>query len=306
MLGIIIVNYKSNRETIDYIEKEICKVSTPHKIAIVNNAGSYESNAHLSINLDAEILKPEDTPKIREKRIFVLKEEENIGYARGNNLGAKFLLNNFPIRWLLITNNDIVIEDADVVEAMIQRIETMPDVGMIGPKIIAKDGSDQSPYRYTTIWSQIILQRLLYPIVYFCLKAGYLSEVIEHAKEGRYYRVMGSFCLFKKEAFEMAGGFDETTFLYAEEAIISERLKAVGFSVYYLPIVKVIHNHGQTISANCSKKFVFDTTFRSLLHYYSTYRGTPHWVIKLAKLSNWIYYKIYDPVLRIVRPLIRW
>lgn len=305
LVGIIIVTYKSHRETVRYVKEELSKITSPHKIAIVNNAGTDELNRALAQELDAELLLPAEVPKCPQKRVFVLAEKENGGYACGNNLGARFLSKNFAVEWFLVTNNDLILEDRNVVETLIEKFEQMPDIGMIGPRVVSPDGADQSPHRQLSVWSQLVVPRLFYPVVFPLLHMGFFKEVIPGAAEGRYYRIMGSFFLLRGEAFERAGGFDENTFLYAEEQILAERMKSVGFGVYYLPTKRVIHNHGQTISANFDQRTALDINFRSLLHYYRNYRNTSHWTCKLARFAHWVYSTFYNPILAGVRPVLR-
>lgn len=49
----------------------------------------------------------------------MLGAKANLVYAKGNNLGANFLLRHFDIDYFLFTNNDLRIVDVDVVEKLI-------------------------------------------------------------------------------------------------------------------------------------------------------------------------------------------
>lgn len=40
------------------------------------------------------------------------------------------------------------------------------------------------------------------------------------------------------------GGFDEHTFLYAEEPILTERFREKGYKIWYTNEVKIIHEQG--------------------------------------------------------------
>ena len=59
---------------------------------------------------------------------------------------------------------------------------------------------------------------------------------------------MGSFFIVKTQDFINCGMMDPNTFLYAEEIILSEKLKKINKQVYYFPSVTVLHEHGQTTS----------------------------------------------------------
>ncbi len=304
MLGIVLVNYKSHYETVRYVQKELPKIGIPYKLVIVNNAATNKLNQLLVADLDAELVPPGHGPRDVQHSVFVIDEPENLGYARGNNLGAWFLMEYFSIDWLLVTNNDLILDDADVVKKLIDIIQAKPDVGAIGPKVVGLDGIDQSPHRYLSIWASLIVPKLLYPFVFPLLHMGVLREVLRNAAEGNYYRIMGSFMLIRPDAFRKTKGFDPATFLYAEEQILSERMKQHGYQMYYYPKRRVIHNHGQTTSVYLTRKSTCDLVFQSLLYYYQTYKGASPIACEIARLSHYVYFYFYNPVLSWLRQLL--
>ena len=56
MLSVVIVSYKSNQRTIQYVREELSKVSSPCKVVVVNNSATPESNTELANTLKAEIV----------------------------------------------------------------------------------------------------------------------------------------------------------------------------------------------------------------------------------------------------------
>ena len=110
----------------------------------------------------------------------------------------------------------------------------------------------------------------------------------EKATEGPCYRVMGSFFMVKAADWVRCGGMDPATFLYSEEAILSERMKGIGRQVWYYPSVSVLHEHGATIGKYYDKVKVREMKFRSDCYYYRTYIGTPRWQIAIARLTYFI------------------
>ena len=79
--------------------------------------------------------------------------------------------------------------------------------------------------------------------------------------------------------------FDSSTFLYAEEKILAERMKAIGKGIYYDPSVSVIHAHGSTTKKYAKNK-ILKWQKDSNLYYYRVYRHTPNRVLFMAKLTN--------------------
>lgn len=54
--------------------------------------------------------------------------------------------------------------------------------------------------------------------------------------------VAGMFMLFRREAFERAGGFDERYFLYYEDVDLCRRLRGLGYEARVVPAARVVHD----------------------------------------------------------------
>lgn len=50
----------------------------------------------------------------------------------------------------------------------------------------------------------------------------------------------GAAIAIRGEAFEAVGGFDESFFMYFEDADLSYRLKAAGWQVHFAPVTTVV------------------------------------------------------------------
>jgi GT2 family glycosyltransferase len=76
--------------------------------------------------------------------------------------------------------------------------------------------------------------------------------------------VAGMFMLFRREAFERAGGFDERFFLYYEDVDICRRLRQLGLEVRMVPQATVAHD-AQRASRRDPRHILWHT--RSMLRY---------------------------------------
>lgn len=188
---------------------------------------------------------------------------------------------------ILFTNNDIHLKTDDVVDRLMVKLRERPDIGVIGPEIIGTDGRRQSPEPYLGLWKRFVWMYLSTPFLSRKAKRRiFRLDYSGQAAEGVCYRVMGSFFMCPREAWEQAGGMDPHTFLYAEEPILSERMLRVGRQTYFLPSVTVVHEHGATIGKHLAWKKAAWLQFRSNAYYYRTYKGYPAWQTTLA---GWIY-----------------
>jgi GT2 family glycosyltransferase len=306
MLGIVLVNYKTIDETASYIKQELIKITTPHKIVVVDVAcEDITHTQEIAGKCDGQLLESLDSELDYDKKIYVLSQKDNLGYAKGNNLGAEFLTKHFDIEFFLFTNNDLKLVDEDVVERLIEKARQLPDVGAIGPKIVRLDGKDQSPYRYLSIWKLLIIKKLFYPIVRLFVNNCALTEVIFDAASGYYYRLMGSFIIIKTDHFIRVGGFDSNTFLYCEEKILSEKMRKIGVFCYYLNSVKIVHNHSFTTKKFMSGYQIIKNDFISNIYYFRKYRNASKCTVLIARISFIVFSKLYLPIVSFLKQFVK-
>ena len=292
MLAIIIVNFKNEDKTISYIQNEIVKVDVPNIVVIVNNSATSESDNTLTTGLQSELVIDITKNPAKNSR-FVVSHPENLGYAKGNNLGVEFAIKHFDITHILITNNDIRFISNNVVKSLINKLDSLNNIAIIGPKVIGLDGKNQSPEPYVPFWNRYIWMYWITPFLPSNKKVKLFKlDYSQLATEGVHYKVMGSFFIIKKSDFVSCGMMDTNTFLYGEEVILSERLNAIGKKVYYFPDVTVLHEHGQTISNHLDAKRRKLNQFLSESYYYSTYRKVSNLSILIGKFSLNCYIKM--------------
>ena len=289
LLSVIIVNYKMDDLTSSFVKNELVKVAIPHKTVIVNNAATPESNAALCKSLNATLITDIEAETDAEKDVFVISSDENLGFARGNNLGAEFSRRAFDPYYILFTNNDIQIPDNNVVGKMLQKLHFTPEAGVIGPKVLGPDGVEQSPCCYHSCWEREVVKHWS---AYFLSKRKQVErfhmDYAQKATEGFHYFVLGCFFIVRASDFYRCDMFDPNTFLYAEEKILAERMKTIDKKAYYLPSVNVIHAHGMTTGRYSKKRAILKWQNISNLYYYRNYCHTTRSVIFMASLTNYL------------------
>ena len=296
MLGIVIVNYNSEKETVNYINAELSKITSLHKIVIVNNSSSIESNKFFIKELRA--LPVEKSIINTQFDIFLLSPDSNLGFAKGNNLGATFLTDHFNIEYLLFTNSDIVLSDKDVVESLISKAGTDDKIGGIGPRIVGDNGIDQSPIMFIPA-IKYLAKYLIKPLINKIYKNSHHTSSnnnLNKNQEGFYYTVSGCFMLVKAAVFLSAEKFDPETFLYSEERILSERFNKTGNKFYYYPEVSILHYENTTTLRSFKipelRSFLFDSEY----YYYTKYIISNPLVLLIFKLIK--YYRKFKKAIR--------
>ena len=283
MVGIVVLIYKSHEQVLAYVRNELPKIGVPHRTLIVDTGSERAHAERLAAELDVAVVTAEDTAV--EGDLFVLHVEENLGYARGNNLGVDYLLRRFPeIDSFLITNDDIQFISSNVVDKLTEKISSFSDVAVIGPRIVNLRDEEQLPELTPPSIGWEIRRNILLPILGKHLK-GRMQEKVE---SGYVFRLEGCFMLVRKDDFLACGKFDERTFLYREEAILSERLRAIGKRMYYDDSVMIRHFVGNTTSKKAPNLLLLECELFGQRLYFGEYAKSSVVMMGLLLVSQWI------------------
>lgn len=314
MLAVILVDYKNEERTARFVETELRRLTGHFALFIVSNAATPEGLALLHSRLGGTVIDENRAQKLIGSpsandgapsndaglstggNIYIISSSQNLGYARGNNLGARFARAVCRPEYLLFTNNDVRIENPATATLLMEKLSAHPEAACIGPRIVGHtDGKEQSPQPYKPFFDNHIWNAWAYFLWSEEHRRRYFKwDYPSQAREGLHYNVAGSFFLARSADFFAAGAFDENTFLYAEEPILAERFRAIGKGEYYDPRCTVVHEHSVTVRKYMSAKQKNDALFRSLCYYYRTYRNLGRGELLLGKLtyqfvtlSNW-------------------
>ncbi len=231
-IDVIIVNWNSGNQLCECL-RSILKYSSEKikRILVVDNNSYDSSTLMIGDLLDA--------------RIKLIKNEENVGFARACNQGARLGNSEF----ILFLNPDIRITE----ESIEKTLNFIDDdnhnrIGIVGIQLIDDGGKiAASCSRFPTpslILSQIIgLNKL-------CHRIFLTTTMFEwNHKESRVVdQVMGAFFLVRRDLFNKLNGFDERFFLYLEEVDFAFRAKTLGYLSYYYSRAQAYHRGCGTTS----------------------------------------------------------
>lgn len=294
MLGIVIVDYKGSNRTVKFIKEEISKISIPYKLVIVLNSYDCDALQMFKEQLRCDIINSHTSSPSYDKDLFIIPSTENLGFAKGNNLGAEFLISNFYCENILFSNNDIILKQNNVVEELLKQIEKHPEIGMIGPEVIGNDGKRQSPEPFISMPDRHIWMYALTPFLSAQKKQKkFKLNYSKDATEGYHFRIMGSFFIMPTKILKSIGMMDPNTFLYAEEMILSKRLEKNGSKVYFYPEVSVIHDHGATTNKYLDISRKRKIQLESEKYYYTQYCGVSKFKASLIVLISNIIFNLH-------------
>lgn len=198
------------------------------------------ANVH---NIDYEIIVQDNnskdlTPKIVNELqaihhgIKLINSNVNNGYAGGNDEAAKYARGDL----LFILNPDTILEKYSH-EKVLSLLKSDDKISVIQPKIKKMD--NQAIVESTGHFIDI-------------LGNAYIENKDARNKEfptKRIFAALGAGFIIKKEVFDKLGGFDEDFFLLYEETDLCWRNNLLGYKVYYLDDIEIIHFGGASLNA---------------------------------------------------------
>lgn len=263
----IIVDYKSMDKTYEYIRHCRKYISGIDHFVVVDNASE--------IRIEPTIM------EIDGHEICLVSSGDNAGYAKGNNLGAKCAQKLWNDKYYIFSNNDLLFEKPFSIEELAYPIEEFADVAVVGPNICTPQGSYQNPLPESSV------RQILFGDFFNLLKRNVISET-QKLSSGKCSAVSGAYMLVKADCFWKAGAFDENTFLFMEEKILSKRLEKINKTMYYNDAVEIIHNHGETVKSTIGIVKGLKTDFASRKYYAKQYCNSSTIILVLATIHFYI------------------
>jgi len=233
MTGIVILNYNTYKETIELVEAlQRQTIASGLYIIVVDNA---------SPNCSFEQLQPLEN---RFGNVRVLQTGENLGYAKGNNYGLRYLEEKINPEYVAVLNNDIVLPD-NCFEKLMMKYRTLDNPCLIAPLQYNPEEKVSIMGHLPTFCDDL----LNLSFVYRRLHKNKIKLIDNTGLQAmKVDMISGSFMFASMERFKRIGLFYPKTFLYAEERFVAYNAKQVGFNNYLLLDEYYVHQQG--ISTN--------------------------------------------------------
>lgn len=289
-LAIIIVNYNTE-QLLDDCLSSIFKADRPKgglQVVVVDN-GSVDGST-----------------KMVEKKyphVILVKSQENLGFAKANNLGVE----KIDARFVLFLNSDTVVKRYALVKPL-KYIKNHPKVGAVTIRLFLKDGSiDYDNHR-----------GLPTPWVAFCKLFGLSSLFPQSTFFNGYYLgfknlnrihsipvAAGSYLMMPAKLFRNLGGWDDQYFFYGEDIDLCYRITEAGFRIVYYPKVSTLHLRGASsglrkeskdiaVSSKSNRIKVAKASTKAWEIFYKKFYGKKYpkiitWIVLLGiKLKGWL------------------
>lgn len=237
MIGVIILNYNTWRETINCIE------------SLDQNYNKGDITVYVVDNKSPQ--RPDVDESVFFKRrndVILIEASANKGYSAGNNIGIKRALED-GCEYIVISNSDILFVDKSLY-VMSKYIDENKTVGVVGPQILDVNGVFQPFHMMSKLTAWGKLQYMLLQTPFSFLARSFKNKFV-YEKELtipiKVFSVLGCCFMMSRDCASYLYPLDERTFLYEEEYIMGAILENSPYSVYILPNTNVIHAFGVSI-----------------------------------------------------------
>jgi GT2 family glycosyltransferase len=224
----------------------------PAEVLVIDNASQDNS---------LEVIR-KVTPSVR-----VVAQSVNRGYAAAVNIGARTARSE----WLAVLNNDTEVAPGWI-RACLEAAERHPDASFFAPRVL----DFQTRNRIDSAGDCLLRAGIGF-------RRGHgVPDGDPYGIELEVFAASGSAAVYRKSAFDAAGGFDERFFAYLEDVDLGLRLRAQGHRGYYVPAAIVYHRGGVTSGGEFSPLSVRLRTRNALLLLLKNY--PPGWLVRCAPM----------------------
>lgn len=282
-IGLIILNfltYKDTFESIVTLNQELVQ-NINLKVYVVDNRTDNNEFKKLQNNIQNSNIKFD---------ITYLASSENLGFARGMNIGIDKARED-GCNFVICSNNDIVYNHSINFNKFIDIYNMDKSIAVIGSKILNPDGENQNPYMIENKEKmnliRLVKQKLIFTnpigkLVFFLF--GYKNNFLNKRKKVNaetsslsVYALHGSYMIFTPSYFRFYDNLDPNTFLYNEELILAERVRQNNLKMFYSNELTVTHKDdsstNEMLGKNSLKKlnFILNENYKSRRYFLREY-----------------------------------
>ncbi len=225
-LTAIIVNFNTEgllRDAIGRLQGAAARLSL--KIAIIDNASQDNSVALIRREFPA---------------CHLISNTTNVGFGRANNQGLALVEG----RYVLLLNTDAFVSK-DTLYKTIAYMDSHPRCGILGVRLVGRDGTLQPSARYfPTPWNLFLARTGLNRLFPGVRTVDDLDW--DHASVRQCDWVPGCYFLIRRAVIDQIGLFDPRYFLYYEEIDHCLAARKAGWEVTFFSDTTVVHIGGES------------------------------------------------------------
>lgn len=205
--------------------------------------------------------------KLKEiKNIDLVSNNDNLGFAGGNNIGIKYALEK-GADYVVILNNDVILEKNSL-KHLVKAALDNPKFGALSPKIFFEKNYEFQKNKYSEADKGKVIWYAGGTIDWKNVYGE--GRGVDEVDKGLFNQLIstdfatGTCMLLTRDALKKVGMFDEKYFMYYEDTDLSQRLKKRGFEVAYVPDSVIWHKVSQSSGIGSELNDYFITRNRML------------------------------------------
>jgi GT2 family glycosyltransferase len=184
--------------------------------------------------------------------VDVVISGENLGFARGHNIGFLYAKSKLNPDFILLLNNDTVMTQDDFCKR-IDKEYHRSGFAVLGPKIKLEHGGYESysskPIALAELRKNIFINRIklglamlgVYQLLLSMKKAMVQSKAQVGLSRSEMVVLHGSCLIFSRRYIDKFDGLDARTFMYSEEQFLYWRIKNNNLLSVFNPDIEIYH-----------------------------------------------------------------
>lgn len=243
-VSVIIVNWNTEKligDCLNSIIKNTHKVK--YEVFVVDNNSSDKS---------VDVIK-----RYVNDDVHLIKNDKNEGFAKANNIAIK----KSEGKYIFLLNPDTIVLDGSI-DKMVEYLDANKDTGIVGCKLLNKDGTLQESCRQLPNMKaySLILLKLHHLFPNAKPLRDYFMKGMNYDIENEVEQVMGAALMYRRDVLGKNPSFlDEDYWIWFEEVDFCCNVIKNGYKVMYIPSSQIIHYKAQSfkqlLRVNQQKKF---------------------------------------------------
>jgi GT2 family glycosyltransferase len=272
-LSVVIVNYNTTALA------EACLRSMRSNLAIDDMEVILVDNA--STDFDATALR-DAWPGLK-----VIQSQENVGFGRGNNLGARHASGEYL--WLL--NADTLVPHDHRLGEVLRFLDDHPDYAAALPLLTDAEGRVQ-PWQtayFPSLWRMVCgvparaAAKVAPPTARIFAKIDTNFRQVEEADVDQ---VVAAAVVIRRTAYEAVEGFTPEYFFFLEDTDLCRKLQARGWRIRWIPQAHIVHLWGRSVPDPVRRQRLF---FAAQDIYFRRWHGPAAlWGLRVIRLPRYV------------------
>lgn len=232
-VGVAIVSYNTCALLRDCLQS-LASCTIPLAVAVVDNGSRDDSVAMVRAQFPwVELIVP----------------HENLGFAKGTNVGMRALLAQHPAMCTMLMLNPDTVVHAGAIEALVAFLAAHPRVGVVSPRLLNSDGSLQrAAFRFPTpamTFFELFPPGEVTPgRFYASWWNGRYAQEVDGSAPFPIDHPLGACMVTRTRVLQQVGMLDEAYFMYAEEVDWCRQVRQAGWAIWQQPAAVVTHIGG--------------------------------------------------------------